>query len=208
LTPWPSVENDTFTVLDTPPQVLFFLPAFLPASRIITSANLTQGPCPNYTCQLNFTFDAGFTLTSGTEKPLFHGDFDETELGGTTGVDVVKLARLGINGIVKDVLEIRPGLKHPQTVEPGCSGLRPEYARTVLRGFRSTGCGRRQRLSIADPTSPEVGTDRRASRQCLIPWRDADFPLPIRTFFLSRQRSRVRVSSSPPFFPKQLGEIH
>jgi uncharacterized oxidoreductase len=72
----------------------------------------------------SFTFDAGFTLTPGTETPLFHGDFDETELGGTTGMDVVKLARLAINGIVKDVLEIRPGLKDPQTVESGCSGLR------------------------------------------------------------------------------------
>jgi hypothetical protein len=82
---------------------------------------------------------------------LFHGDFDETELGGTTGMDVVKLARLAINGIVKDVLEIRPGLKDPQTVESGCSGLRPEYARTVLRGFAQQDVGGGKGLASLTP---------------------------------------------------------
>jgi uncharacterized oxidoreductase len=48
----------------------------------------------------------------GTETPLFRGDFDETDLGRTTGMDVVKLARLAIKGIEKDVLEIRPGLSN------------------------------------------------------------------------------------------------
>jgi uncharacterized oxidoreductase len=48
----------------------------------------------------------------GTETPLFRGDFDETDLGGTTGMDVVKLARLAIEGIEKDVLEIRSGLSN------------------------------------------------------------------------------------------------
>jgi uncharacterized oxidoreductase len=48
----------------------------------------------------------------GTETPLFRGDFDETDLGGTTGMDVVKLARLAIKGIERDVLEIRPGLSN------------------------------------------------------------------------------------------------
>jgi uncharacterized oxidoreductase len=48
----------------------------------------------------------------GTETPLFRGDFDETDLGRTTGMDVVKLARLAIKGIEKNVLEIRPGLSN------------------------------------------------------------------------------------------------
>jgi hypothetical protein len=66
-------------------------------------------------------------------------------------MDVVKLARLAINGIVKDVLEIRPGLKHPQIVEPGCSGLRPEYARTVLRGFAQQDVGGGKGLASLTP---------------------------------------------------------
>jgi uncharacterized oxidoreductase len=48
----------------------------------------------------------------GTETPLFRGDFDETDLGGMTGMDVAKLARLAIRALEKDVLEIRPGLSN------------------------------------------------------------------------------------------------
>jgi uncharacterized oxidoreductase len=48
----------------------------------------------------------------GTETPLFHGDFDETDLRGMKGMDVTKLARLAIRGMEKDVLEIRPGLSN------------------------------------------------------------------------------------------------
>jgi uncharacterized oxidoreductase len=48
----------------------------------------------------------------GTETPLFRGDFDETDLGGLSGMDVVKMTRLAIRGLERDVLEIRPGLSN------------------------------------------------------------------------------------------------
>jgi uncharacterized oxidoreductase len=48
----------------------------------------------------------------GTETPLFRGDFTETDLGGMSGMDVVKMTRIAIRGLEKDVPEIRPGLSN------------------------------------------------------------------------------------------------
>ena len=48
----------------------------------------------------------------GTETPLFRGDFDETDLGGMTGMDVVKMTKAALRGLAKDRLEIRPGLSN------------------------------------------------------------------------------------------------
>jgi uncharacterized oxidoreductase len=48
----------------------------------------------------------------GTETPLFRGDFDETDLGGMSGMDVVKMTKATLRGLEKDVLEIRPGLSN------------------------------------------------------------------------------------------------
>ena len=48
----------------------------------------------------------------GTETRLFRGDFDATDLGSVKGMAVTKLARLAIEGLSKDVLEIRPGLSN------------------------------------------------------------------------------------------------
>lgn len=48
----------------------------------------------------------------GTETPLFRGDFDEIDLGSIKGMAVARLARLAIEGMKKDVFEIRPGLSN------------------------------------------------------------------------------------------------
>jgi len=45
----------------------------------------------------------------GTETPLFRGDFDEIDLGSVKGMEVTRLARVAIEAMRRDVLEIRPG---------------------------------------------------------------------------------------------------
>ena len=46
----------------------------------------------------------------GTDTPLFRGDFTEADVKGVTPMDVATLARHAIEGLRKDVYEIRPGL--------------------------------------------------------------------------------------------------
>ena len=46
----------------------------------------------------------------GTDTPLFRGDFTEDDVKGVTPMDVATLARYAIDGMGKDVYEIRPGL--------------------------------------------------------------------------------------------------
>jgi uncharacterized oxidoreductase len=65
----------------------------------------------------------------GTETPLFHGDFDETDLDGMKGMDVTKLARLAIQGMEKDVLEIRPSLSNVLML---LSRIAPAFAVNML----------------------------------------------------------------------------
>ena len=48
----------------------------------------------------------------GTETPLFRGEFTADDLGGAKGMDVQILAKRAIDGLRKDVLEIRPGLSN------------------------------------------------------------------------------------------------
>jgi uncharacterized oxidoreductase len=65
----------------------------------------------------------------GTETPLLRGEFDETDLGGVTGMDVTKLATLAIKGMKGDVLEIRPGLSNVLKL---LSRISPALALTML----------------------------------------------------------------------------
>jgi uncharacterized oxidoreductase len=65
----------------------------------------------------------------GTETPLFRGDFDETDLGGVSGMDVVKLTRAALRGLEKDTLEIRPGAANALKL---LSRLAPGFALNVL----------------------------------------------------------------------------
>jgi uncharacterized oxidoreductase len=46
----------------------------------------------------------------GTDTPLFRGDFTEDDVKGITPMDVATLAGHAIDGMSKDVYEIRPGL--------------------------------------------------------------------------------------------------
>jgi uncharacterized oxidoreductase len=46
----------------------------------------------------------------GTDTPLFRGDFTEEDVKGVTPMAVATLARHAIEGMSKDVYEIRPGL--------------------------------------------------------------------------------------------------
>jgi uncharacterized oxidoreductase len=48
----------------------------------------------------------------GTETPLFRGDFDETDLRGMSGMDVVKMTKAALRGLEKGTLEVRPGLSN------------------------------------------------------------------------------------------------
>ena len=48
----------------------------------------------------------------GTETPLFRGEFTADDLGGAKGMDVQILGKRAIDGLRKDVLEIRPGLSN------------------------------------------------------------------------------------------------
>lgn len=46
----------------------------------------------------------------GTDTALFRGDFTEEDVKGDTPMDVATLAKHAIDGMSKDVYEIRPGL--------------------------------------------------------------------------------------------------
>ena len=65
----------------------------------------------------------------GTETPLLRGNFDETDLGGMSGMDVVKMTKLAVRGLAKDVLEIRPGLSNVLKL---LSRLAPGFALNML----------------------------------------------------------------------------
>lgn len=65
----------------------------------------------------------------GTETPLFRGDFDAIDLGSTQGMDVARLARLAIQGMRDDVLEIRPGLSNVLKL---MSRIAPGFALNML----------------------------------------------------------------------------
>jgi uncharacterized oxidoreductase len=77
----------------------------------------------------------------GTETPLFHGDFDETDLGGMKGMDVSKLARLSIKGMEKDVPEIRPGLSNILKL---LSRIAPAFAVNMIAKATAASLGRMQ----------------------------------------------------------------
>ncbi len=48
----------------------------------------------------------------GTETPLFYGDFSESDLEGVKPMPVADLVKHALDGLRKDVLEIRPGLSN------------------------------------------------------------------------------------------------
>jgi uncharacterized oxidoreductase len=77
----------------------------------------------------------------GTETPLLRGDFDETDLGGVTGMDVTKLATLAIKGMKRDVLEIRPGLSNVLKL---LSRISPALALTMLAKSNAASLDRMQ----------------------------------------------------------------
>jgi NAD(P)-dependent dehydrogenase (short-subunit alcohol dehydrogenase family) len=77
----------------------------------------------------------------GTETPLLRGDFDETDLGGVTGMDVTKLARLAIKGMQRDLLEIRPGLSNLLKL---LSRISPALALTMLAKANAASLDRMQ----------------------------------------------------------------
>jgi uncharacterized oxidoreductase len=77
----------------------------------------------------------------GTETPLLRGDFDETDLGGVTGMDVTKLATLAIKGMKRDVLEIRPGLSNVLKL---LSRISPDLALTMLAKSNAASLDRMQ----------------------------------------------------------------
>lgn len=65
----------------------------------------------------------------GTETPLVRGTFDPADLGGMSGMDVVKMTKLAVRGLAKDVLEIRPGLSNVLTL---LSRVAPGFALNML----------------------------------------------------------------------------
>lgn len=91
---------------------LAFIP--LPISPVYSA---TKAGIHSYTqslrVQLKNTSIKVFELAPpGTETPLFRGDFSEADLGGAKGMAVEELVRQAIEGLRKDVWEIRPGLSN------------------------------------------------------------------------------------------------
>jgi uncharacterized oxidoreductase len=82
----------------------------------------------------------------GTETPLLHADFDETDLGGMKGMDVAKLTRLAIRGMEKNVLEIRPGLSNVLKL---LSRIAPAFAVNMLAKSTAASLERMQAQATA-----------------------------------------------------------
>lgn len=77
----------------------------------------------------------------GTETPLFRGDFDEIDLGSIKGMEVAKLAGLAIQGMKKEVLEIRPGLSNLLKL---MSRIAPDFALKMLAKANAASLARMQ----------------------------------------------------------------
>jgi uncharacterized oxidoreductase len=82
----------------------------------------------------------------GTETPLFRGDFDEIDLGSIKGMEVVTLAGLAIEGMKKDVLEIRPGLSNFLKL---LSRIAPSFALNMLAKASAASLARMQAQASA-----------------------------------------------------------
>jgi uncharacterized oxidoreductase len=86
----------------------------------------------------------------GTETPLFRGDFDEIDLGSVKGMAVARLAGLAIEGMKKDVLEIRPGLSNVLKL---LSRVAPGLALNMLAKANAASLARMQAHAKALPSS-------------------------------------------------------
>ena len=91
-------------------SVLGFVPMAVTAVYSATKAavhSFTQ----SLRVQLKNTHVKVFELAPpGTDTALFRGDFTEEDVKGVTPMDVATLAKHAIDGMSKDVYEIRPGL--------------------------------------------------------------------------------------------------
>lgn len=80
--------------------------------------------------QLKYTNVKVFELAPpGTETPLFNGDFTKEDLGGIKGMDVKVLAKAAIDGLERDMVEIRPGMANALK---WMSRVAPDFAANML----------------------------------------------------------------------------